>query len=89
LIIIIRIITIIIILVELIKRNITATRAVSVQFTTYHYPDRPVHSRANFNPPWGHTRELLVSTATYRQPTVLLLSSRPVPMINTAGWQRK
>ena len=36
---------------ELTQHNITATRAVSVRFTTYYYPDRPVHSRANFNPP--------------------------------------
>ena len=46
---------IIIIIVELIQRNVTATRAVSMRFTTYYYWDRPVHSRA----PGGHTRELL------------------------------
>ena len=42
-------ILIIIVVVELIKRNITATGAVSVRYTTYYYRDRPVHSRANFN----------------------------------------
>ena len=54
-------IIIIIIIVELIKRSITATRAVSLRFTTYYYRDRPVHSRASFDPPLGHTSEKLIS----------------------------
>jgi len=54
---------IIIIIVELIKRNITATRAVWVRFTIYYYRDRPVHSRANFNPPGAYKRAA-ISTAT-------------------------
>ena len=63
----------IIIIVELIQRNITATRAVSVRFTTYYYRDRPVHSRANFNPLGGIQESCRVRGAATQANTILSL----------------